>query len=351
MPLAVPTLSITPIEAPKLDPGVAYWLDSWRPSASTLHWSKAGGGCFYDDPLTSLAMAGHELSPEKVAAFIERQRLDFLDRGIKDDEVLSKMFNELAPDPQGERKDDNLWDHLHFGACAMLDGIHSRGYQWGGEYLTRLVWSYYNNANTPWMRDAGLSAKYALYGDRGRPRTSGWIVHALLKALRCYERAKKPEEVAKVGALLEFHVAAIGAAMPMIDDPQTDSPLDPTVKHHRIFMIAILLAAMRRVYIRMPSPQVKSICDGLAEIIVAARRGVATYVYDLAVDLDGKPYVHPNEGKAGTITDGVAGVGIWLVDAMKWESFPLHLRGEMVQDAINRGWPKKEPVLFSCFVK
>jgi hypothetical protein len=201
------------------------------------------------------------------------------------------------------------------------------------------------------MRDAGIGNSYALYGDKGRPRTAGWIAHSLLKALRCYERAKKPEDVAKVGALLEFHVNEIDAAMPLTDDPQTDSPLDPTVKHHRIFMIAILLAAMRRVYIRMLSPQVKSICDRLAEIIVAARRGVATYVYDLAVDSDGKPYVHPNEGKTGTITNGVAGVGIWLVDAMKWESVPLTLRGEMIQDAINRGWPTKETVLFSCFVK
>ena len=335
-----------------LNPAVEKFLLNYDPNDATTKWTTGLGGAWIESPLASLEKSGHELPAELVAKFAENTRLDYIDRGILKPNFMEAGFDELAPnnDPaDGPDKGDNAWDHLHFGGISLLDDLHARGYLWARDFAFRLLISYYNNKNTPWLRDAGVSNGYQLYGGNGRARCAGWILHALLRCHRIAKRASLPQFVTAIEQLLWFHVAKSIEAMPFIENGQGDSPLGPTVKHYRIFMIAILVSALRRCYLLSggsgPGAPIADALDKLIAIIKAARRGPAIYAYDLACDDAGVPYQHEKE----TLTNGVSGVGMWLVDAFKWK--PGSELAELVSDADAQSWKIKQPVLHATFIQ
>lgn len=348
---------ITIPKANPIDPIVEKFLTTFDPNDATTKWTTGLGGAWIRSPLESLEEAGHELPADLIATFAENTRRDWIDRGILRDDFMLPLFDELAPqnDPAlGPDKGDNAWDHLHFGGVAVLDDLHARGYLWARDFAFRLVTSYFNNKNTPWMRDAGVAAGYRLYGDDGRARDAGWILLSLLRLRRIAKRANLPIQVAQIEGLLAFHVGKVLEAMPFIEEPQGDSPLGADVEHYRIFMLAILLSALRRCGDLAANTSlwepISLACDRLTEIIVAARRSTAVYVYDLACDHVGNPFGHTNELTEKNLTKGVAGVGMWLVDALLWSYKSRECVTELVADAKKQGWPTKQPILWACFV-
>ena len=336
----------------QLHPLVEDFLVHWLPNTATTKWSTGGGGCWIKSPLEALEADGHYLPRDLVDVFAARMRADWVDRGIMRSNFMEAGFDELAAnnDPaDGPRTGDNAWDYLHFGAIALLDDLHSRGYAWAGDFAMRLVTSYYNNKNTPWLRDAGVANKYMLYGDKGRGRTAGWICHALLRSRRITKRAGFTWHTVALENLLKYHRDRILEAMPFVEEPQGDSPLDPSVKHWRVFMIGILLSALRRM--QMLSGQsdqpLMSACDRLGKIIRAACIARGEYLYDMLA-VDDEPANHPNQLAKGNVSN-IAGVGIWLCDALEWGVDEY--REELRAAARTLDWPNKQPILWAAFAK
>lgn len=325
----------TVIDAPKTHPAIDAFLSTWVPDANTKLWSKlsAGpgggtGGCWYDSPLTLIESAGVEISKSVEAAFAERMRVDYVSRGILSPGVLKPDFNELAA----------LWDHLHFGGLALLDDLHSRGYQWAAHYATRLLWSYGVNANTPWLRDGGAKDyPQLLFGDNGRHRCFGWILHALLAARRIYQRAGDAAMEALTLTTIMQRIEQVESQWPLADIGQGDGKpvsLDP---HFRVFMSGIAAAALRRIVPIDTTGRAANLLEQFRAIVRGAWRGFATYAYDVRVngDVTGEKLVV-----------GAGSVNAWLADCLVGSSHPDDLNAwlELAASARAAGWPQKYPI-------
>lgn len=325
------------ISAPKLLPGVQAFFESWLPNPTTTKWTVGVNGASYDGPIAACRGAGVDVSPELIAKYAERIRINYEDRGVLRPEVKTPTFNELSPLP-------NLWDHLHF-SLALLDDLHEEGFEWAGHFAGEILQSYYLNKNTPWLRDGG-DADYPnqAYGDHGRHRCVGWILHSLRHGHRIFKRAG---ELSKAAACLSFawsHVDRIRKNGLLLEDPQGDGGPAGLERHARVFMTGILVSALRR--LKRYGLETQDLIDRFLPIIYAARRGAARYAYDLAFDGE-----TPKQVEGEIVNEGFGGVTIWIADALLAEptvppggKFEPTYWNELYADAKARGFPSKYPM-------
>lgn len=320
------------IDAPKLDPGIEAFFETWLPQYYTKYWSQGMGGDFVDGPVGTLRLSGVDVPDSLVKSFAERIRQDYLDRDIMDPAIFDPKFDELAA---------RLWDHLHLNV-SLLEDLDAYGIKWAGHYAARVMQSYWNNANTPWLRDGGMELHPnnpdLWFGDRGRGRCAGWAITALLKMHRVYKRHGHTQLAAFSIAQAAKLVEVVRQAMPLLDAPQGDGGPAGLHKHARIFMYCgILLSALRRC--RFHGIPVDDLISFIVGVARAAKVGEAAYSYDLAYNEETKEFFHVD----GEIVNSTFGdVTIWLPDAFK-DDLP-GFRDEIIAKAKAAGFFKKQPI-------
>lgn len=303
---------LTIIPAPKLDPGIESFLVNWTAAKNTKYWSQGTQGCWCDGPLSGLEANGVDIPPALEADFAERQRRDYIDRGILDPAVLTPEYEQTY----GYQDVFNLWDPLHFD-ITLLGELAERGKEWAAHYMSRVLFSYFKSADAPWLRNGGAGSdtekpKPWLYGDKGRHRNLGRCIQGPLKASRVYKAKGDVGAYAYCLQLVGEHIERAIAHYPLRDEPQGDGLLVP---HCRTFMTGTLLSALKRVSYQGGALGERAL-DAFklyAQVVRAARRGHGSYVYDVAWDDEAKVfYEHPKEiPRVGIYT-----VNCWLVDAI-----------------------------------
>ncbi len=328
-------MSLVALPAPKLNPAFEGFLATYKPAPSTLKWSTlatgpGGGtaGCWYEGPLSLLTQHGVELPADLVGAYAERIRLDFIDRGILDPKVLTPEFNEL----------NGLWDHLHFGGIGLLDDLHAFGFEWAGHYATRLLASYWQNANTPWLRDPtnGKPDDTAFwFGANDRYRTAGWVLWALFHGQRIYRRAGRSDMAGACLIAIQNIVACIEKAWPMYGHYLGNGGEVSKRPHARLFMVGILGSALAAITRIDTTGRAATLLNKCRAIVWMGKRGAATWAYDITKETaEGGP-PHPAE----SMVVGVQGVNAWMAP-MLGESD----RAELLADAKAAKWPAKFPL-------
>lgn len=328
-------MSLEILPAPKLNPAIEGFLKNWKPAASTLKWSTlatgpGGGtaGCWYEGPLTLLDAAGIEPSPDLVAAYAERIRMDFVDRAILDPKVLTPEFNELG----------GLWDHLHFGAIGLLDDLHAHGFEWAGHYATRLLASYYVNGNTPWLRDPtnGKPDDTSYwFGDNDRYRTCGWALWALFHGQRIYKRAGRLDLAGACLLAIQNIVTCAEKAWPMYGHSLGNGAPVSLGPHARLFMVGIMGSALNAITRIDTTGRAAALLEKCRGLVARGKRGPATWAYDITKETaEGGP-AHPEE----TMVVGVQGVNAWMAPMLGGQDWT-----ELKMSAVAAKWPEKFPM-------
>lgn len=304
-------MTLTVLPAPKLNPGIDAFLKTWKAAKNTKDWSKGTSGCWYDGPLGGIELTGAEIPPELEIQFAERQRLDYIARGILDPFVLTPQYE--APYDSTQY---NLYEPLH-ADITLLCELAERGFEWAGHYATRILYSYAVSAKNPWLRNGGEGEKPMLYSDRGRHRIAARVLQPLLKASRVYKAAGNVGMHAACLSLIDQHLDRIIANYPLRDEGQGDGLMVP---HCRTFMTGHLLAVLRRLIFQGGTLGEKAMMafDLYAQVVEAARRGPGTYVYDVAWNDEMKEfYEHPDE----IPRNGIYTVNCWIIDMFREPRF------------------------------
>ena len=112
------------------NPGIDAFFDFWEPEASTLHWTKAeasigggtGGSFFGMGPIAAIKAAGIPVPASKIAAFAERMRHNFIDRGILNPEIFAPNFDALSPLPNLYEAALQHWPAARPSRCRVQVG-------------------------------------------------------------------------------------------------------------------------------------------------------------------------------------------------------------------------------------